>query len=126
MTLREVIFRTIREALSRNKGNKVRTAQELGIGRTSLYRKLEEFDDDPIVCVEKDFPLPMILSALSDPDLLSWLKNVCDPRRRAPAFLRTAAELAFMADVESYPVIRPALRVFQQRFPEYEDPAATK
>ncbi|MBI4863449.1 MAG: sigma 54-dependent Fis family transcriptional regulator [Candidatus Riflebacteria bacterium] len=42
-TLEEVECRTIREALERNQGNKMRTARELGIALATLKRKIKEY-----------------------------------------------------------------------------------
>ncbi|OYW25369.1 MAG: hypothetical protein B7Z51_11370, partial [Methyloversatilis sp. 12-65-5] len=40
--LDSLTLRAIRESLSRNDGNVAATARELGISRTTLYRKLKE------------------------------------------------------------------------------------
>ena len=40
--LDSLTLRAIRESLSRNEGNVAATARELGISRTTLYRKLKE------------------------------------------------------------------------------------
>ena len=41
--MREMEKRTIREALAYTKGDRVMAAYLLGIGRTTLYRKLKEY-----------------------------------------------------------------------------------
>jgi transcriptional regulator of acetoin/glycerol metabolism len=43
LTLRELERLAIREALRRNDGNISATARELGIGRSTLLRRLKEF-----------------------------------------------------------------------------------
>ena len=45
-TLRESGYRAILEALARNNGRKGKTALELGISRTSLYRILKKKADE--------------------------------------------------------------------------------
>jgi two-component system NtrC family response regulator len=44
-SLRELEMRAILEGLERNKGNKVRTAEELGISLKTLYNKLHQLND---------------------------------------------------------------------------------
>ncbi len=44
-TLIEIERRAIREAIERNRGNKRKAALELGISRTSLWRKLRKAKD---------------------------------------------------------------------------------
>ena len=44
LTLAEIEERTIRAALAREGSNLSRVARELGIGRTTLYRKLEKYE----------------------------------------------------------------------------------
>jgi DNA-binding NtrC family response regulator len=42
MTLDEIILIAVKDALQRNDGNKNKTAKELGIGRTTVYRILSD------------------------------------------------------------------------------------
>ena len=42
LTLREIEWIAILAALERNHGDKLATARELGIGKTTLYRRLHE------------------------------------------------------------------------------------
>jgi transcriptional regulator with PAS, ATPase and Fis domain len=42
LTLREIEHLAILDALDRNNGNKLAAARELGIGKTTLYRRLNE------------------------------------------------------------------------------------
>jgi two-component system NtrC family response regulator len=44
-SLRELEMRAILEGLDRNKGNKARTAEELGISLKTLYNKLHQLND---------------------------------------------------------------------------------
>jgi two-component system NtrC family response regulator len=44
-SLRELEMRAILAGLERNKGNKVRTAEELGISLKTLYNKLHQLND---------------------------------------------------------------------------------
>jgi len=46
MTLREIERRSIRQALERNQWNRLAAAKELGIHKTTLFRKLREHDFD--------------------------------------------------------------------------------
>jgi DNA-binding NtrC family response regulator len=46
--LRELEMRAILEGLERNKGNKARTAEELGISLKTLYNKLHQHADGPL------------------------------------------------------------------------------
>ena len=46
--LRELEMRAILEGLERNKGNKARTAEELGISLKTLYNKLHQLNDGPL------------------------------------------------------------------------------
>jgi DNA-binding NtrC family response regulator len=43
MTLAEIEKRAILAALKRNGGNRLAAARELAIGKTTLYRKLQEY-----------------------------------------------------------------------------------
>ena len=43
LNLSEVEREVIRQALRKSNGNLTRAAEELGIGRTTLYRKMEEY-----------------------------------------------------------------------------------
>ena len=43
MTLDEIIREAIEDAVARNGGNKVAAAQELDIGKTTVYRLLAEY-----------------------------------------------------------------------------------
>ena len=47
-SLRELEMRAILEGLGRNKGNKARTAEELGISLKTLYNKLHQLNDGPL------------------------------------------------------------------------------
>ena len=47
-SLRELEMRAILEGLERNKGNKARTAEELGISLKTLYNKLPQLNDGPL------------------------------------------------------------------------------
>jgi DNA-binding NtrC family response regulator len=47
-SLRELEMRAILEGLERNKGNKARTAEELGISLKTLYNKLHQLNDGPL------------------------------------------------------------------------------
>jgi DNA-binding NtrC family response regulator len=47
-SLRELEMRAILEGLERNKGNKARTAEELGISLKTLYNKLHQLSDGPL------------------------------------------------------------------------------
>ena len=47
-SLRELEMRAILEGLERNKGNKARTAEELGISLKTLYNKLHQLTDGPL------------------------------------------------------------------------------
>jgi len=47
-SLRELEMRAILEGLERNKGNKARTADELGISLKTLYNKLHQLSDGPL------------------------------------------------------------------------------
>jgi len=47
-SLRELEMRAILEGLDRNKGNKARTAEELGISLKTLYNKLHQHHDAPL------------------------------------------------------------------------------
>jgi DNA-binding NtrC family response regulator len=47
-SLRELEMRAILEGLERNKGNKARTAEELGISLKTLYNKLHQLNDAPL------------------------------------------------------------------------------
>ena len=47
-SLRELEMRAILEGLERNKGNKARTAEELGISLKTLYNKLHQLSDAPL------------------------------------------------------------------------------
>jgi transcriptional regulator with PAS, ATPase and Fis domain len=44
LTLAEIEAQVIRDALARNRGRKTATAQELGIDKTTLWRKLKRLD----------------------------------------------------------------------------------
>jgi hypothetical protein len=48
LDLREVEKATIRKALLKCKGNKLDAARLLGIGKTTLYRKIATYDLDPL------------------------------------------------------------------------------
>ena len=41
--LEEVEKRTIRKVIKKNNGNMKKTAKELGLGRTTLYRKMKKY-----------------------------------------------------------------------------------
>jgi len=47
LTLREITWLAIQDALERNEGNKTRAAMELGIGRTTLFRWIREMNRNP-------------------------------------------------------------------------------
>ena len=47
-SLREMEMQAILEGLDRNKGNKARTAEELGISLKTLYNKLHQHQDGPV------------------------------------------------------------------------------
>lgn len=47
LTLREITWLAIQDALERNDGNKTRAAVELGIGRTTLFRWIREMNKGP-------------------------------------------------------------------------------
>lgn len=47
MTLAEIEKRAILAALKRNGGNRMAAAAELDIGKTTLYRKLQEYSRKP-------------------------------------------------------------------------------
>jgi transcriptional regulator with PAS, ATPase and Fis domain len=47
LTLREITWLAIQDALERNDGNKTRAAVELGIGRTTLFRWIREMNRSP-------------------------------------------------------------------------------
>ena len=44
MTLAEIEKRAIFAAIKRHRGDKLAAAQELGIGKTTIYRKLGEYE----------------------------------------------------------------------------------
>jgi transcriptional regulator with PAS, ATPase and Fis domain len=44
MTLAEMEKRAILDAVKRAKGDKIAAADRLGIGKTTLYRKLKEYE----------------------------------------------------------------------------------
>jgi len=44
MTLAEMEKRAILDAIKRAKGDKLLAAERLGIGKTTLYRKLKEYE----------------------------------------------------------------------------------
>ena len=44
MTLDDIIREAILEAIDRNGGNKVAAAKELGIGKTTVYRLLKQYE----------------------------------------------------------------------------------
>ena len=44
MTLAEIEKRAIFAAIKRARGNKVRAAKQLAIGKTTLYRKLKQYE----------------------------------------------------------------------------------
>jgi transcriptional regulator of acetoin/glycerol metabolism len=46
LTLGEIEARVIREALARNEGRKLATAAELGIDKTTLWRKIKRLEID--------------------------------------------------------------------------------
>jgi transcriptional regulator with PAS, ATPase and Fis domain len=46
LTLAEIEARVIREALGRNEGRKMATAAELGIDKTTLWRKIKRLGID--------------------------------------------------------------------------------
>jgi len=43
MTLDDIIREAIEDAVARNGGNKVAAAKELGIGKTTVYRLMNEY-----------------------------------------------------------------------------------
>ncbi len=47
LTLREITWLAILDALERNGGNRSEAARELGIGRTTLFRWLREMNRSP-------------------------------------------------------------------------------
>ncbi|MFM8891283.1 MAG: helix-turn-helix domain-containing protein, partial [Planctomycetia bacterium] len=48
-SLRELEMRAILEGLERNRGNKARTAEELGISLKTLYNKLHQLQESQTV-----------------------------------------------------------------------------
>lgn len=44
MTLDDIIREAIEDAVARNGGNKVAAAKELGIGKTTVYRLMNEYE----------------------------------------------------------------------------------
>ena len=44
--LREVEKRAILDAIAKLGGNKLEAARRLGIGKTTIYRRLKEYEDD--------------------------------------------------------------------------------
>lgn len=47
LTLREIIFDAVLDALDRNGGNQSQAARELGIGRSTLFRWMREMNKGP-------------------------------------------------------------------------------
>lgn len=47
LTLREIIFDAVLDALDRSGGNQSQAARELGIGRTTLFRWIREMNKGP-------------------------------------------------------------------------------
>lgn len=48
LTLRDIENRAILEGLDRNGGNKVKTADDLGISLKTLYNKLHQATEEPL------------------------------------------------------------------------------
>jgi hypothetical protein len=59
------------------------------------------------------------LTAHQDPSLIDWLLNA---QTNAGDFLRSLAEAGLRADAENYPLLRPALLVLKNRYPQYDKP----
>ena len=76
---------------------------------------------------EEGFPIGqgVITSAQADPELFEWLMTVTfgDPKRGiAPAgsFLKSLAEAGLHADWTNYPILRPTLLTFRDKYPRYK------
>jgi len=61
------------------------------------------------------------MTAQEDSELIDWLLNA---QMWAGDFLKSIAAAGLRADHENYPVLRPALLVFQAKFPKYSRPAS--
>ncbi len=53
LTLREITWLAILDALERNGGNRSEAARELGIGRTTVHRWIEEMKKGPFKEVKR-------------------------------------------------------------------------
>ena len=65
-----------------------------------------------------------MLIANNDPDLAPWLFGVVREKpHQAGGFLTALAEVAFLADLENYWILRPALLQLKEKYPKYRWPA---
>lgn len=66
--------------------------------------------------------MPEVTTAQSDPELFDWLQLLAYGDSElgiAPAgdFLKTLARAALHADWENYPILRPVLLQFREKYP---------
>jgi hypothetical protein len=57
------------------------------------------------------------LTVQSDPEILIWCLGVHNGN--ASDFLKSVADAAMRADWNNYPVLRPALLHFREKYPKY-------